>query len=225
MSSDRVADSVSARAWGVVGLMGRKLLNGILWCLAAAVMALLFAMIIIPRLMGWVPLTVLTGSMEPNIPVGSQVYVKPVDSAENISVGDVISFMPNPDDETLVTHRVVGISSNSSGEKTFTVKGDANNSPDPEPVRPKQIRGVVMYHLPYVGYLSVEVDGKKKIIIALIAGMSLICYAVWQIILIIRDRVAGPRDVSSGDAASEGAAASSGEGSLNDSQLTEDGKD
>ncbi|WP_286955889.1 signal peptidase I [Brevibacterium sp. UBA7493] len=167
----------------------RTLLTWLLWSVAAALALLLLAMVVVPRLMGWVPLTVLTGSMEPAIPPGSQVYVKPVDGAAEVSVGDVITFMPNPDDDTLVTHRVTGIGVNGAGEKSFTTQGDANNAPDPEAVLPKQIRGVVVYHLPYVGHIALGIDGPAKIAAITVIGLALIGYAIWQLLLAGRDRV------------------------------------
>ncbi|MBU8579133.1 signal peptidase I [Brevibacterium luteolum] len=166
----------------------RAVLTWILWIVAGALGALLFAMVVVPRLMGWVPLTVLTGSMEPTIPPGSQVYVKPVESVDEISTGDVITFMPNPDDETLVTHRVIGIGVDGSGEKSFTVQGDANNAPDPEAVMSKQVKGTVVYHLPYVGHLALGIDGKTKIAAITVLGIGLLAYAAWQLILVVRDR-------------------------------------
>ncbi|MBM7530694.1 signal peptidase I [Brevibacterium luteolum] len=167
----------------------RTLLRWLLWIVAGALTALLLAMVVVPRLMGWVPLTVLTGSMEPAIPPGSQVYVKPVEGASEVSVGDVITFMPNPDDDTLVTHRVTGIGVNGAGEKSFTTQGDANNAPDPEAVLPKQIRGVVVYHLPYVGHIALGIDGSTKIAAITVIGLTLIGYAIWQLLLAGRDRV------------------------------------
>lgn len=166
----------------------RTLLKWLLWLIAAALTALLLAMVVIPRLMGWAPLTVLTGSMEPTIPVGSQVYVKPIDTVDDIQAGDIITFMPNPDDETLVTHRVVGIGVDGSGEKSFTVQGDANNAPDPEPLMPKQIKGVVVYHLPYAGHLALGIDGQVKLLTITVLGITLIAYALWQLVLLVRDR-------------------------------------
>ncbi|QIN30279.1 signal peptidase I [Brevibacterium luteolum] len=166
----------------------RTLLKWLLWFIAAALTALLLAMVVIPRLMGWAPLTVLTGSMEPTIPVGSQVYVKPIDTVDDIQAGDIITFMPNPDDETLVTHRVVGIGVDGSGEKSFTVQGDANNAPDPEPLMPKQIKGVVIYHLPYAGHLALGIDGQTKLLTITVLGIALIGYALWQVLLIVRAR-------------------------------------
>ncbi|MYM19466.1 signal peptidase I [Brevibacterium sp. 5221] len=162
--------------------------RAVLWGLAALLAALLLAMVIVPRLCGWVPLTVLTGSMEPTIPPGSQVYVKPIDESTQISAGQVITFMPNPDDPTLVTHRVVGVSQDGSGTPSYVTQGDANNAADPEPVARKQVRGTLVYHLPFVGRLALAIGGKAKLggIIAL--GVLALLYAAWQVIRLMVER-------------------------------------
>lgn len=166
----------------------RTAFTWLLWIIASCLVALLLAMVVIPRLLGWVPLTVLTGSMDPAIPPGSQVIVKPVNSIDGIAVGDIVTYMPNPNDETLVTHRVVGVQVDSKGEHSLTVKGDANNAPDPTPVTSKQLRGVVVYHIPWVGYIALKINAQAKIVTITVLGIGLIVYAVWQVIHIIRDR-------------------------------------
>lgn len=166
----------------------RKAFTWLLWIIATCLVALLLAMVVIPRLLGWVPLTVLTGSMDPAIPPGSQVIVKPVSSVDGIEAGDIVTYMPNPNDETLVTHRVVGVQVGSKGERSLTVKGDANNAPDPDPVTSKQLRGVVVYHIPWVGYIALNINAQAKIVTITVLGIGLIVYALWQVAQIVRDR-------------------------------------
>jgi len=99
-------------------------------------------------------LTVLTGSMEPHIRPGDVVVTRGVDtaSAANLRVGDIITFLPFPDDPTLVTHRIIGKSVNSSGT-WFITQGDNNNTPDPwGSVGDFQVRGQVAYVVPHVGW-------------------------------------------------------------------------
>ena len=91
---------------------------------------------------------VMSGSMEPAIPVGSIVIVKGV-NAEDVEVGDVIAFQTG-DSRTL--HRVIDkIVEN--GSFYFRTKGDANEDPDPWIVRPEQVRGGLLLTIPYYGYL------------------------------------------------------------------------
>lgn len=92
--------------------------------------------------------------MEPYIETGSVVFV---DTNEIIpEVGDVIAFRESND--VMVTHRVVAYDVNTN---TYTTKGDANNSVDPNPVSPSQIVGTYKQNLSKLGYLLVLLEAKK----------------------------------------------------------------
>jgi signal peptidase len=117
----------------------------------ALVVVLALAVAIVPAVGGATPLTVLSGSMEPSLPVGSTVVVRPRPPAE-IAVGDVITFTDRAtgsDETRVVTHRVIGIEPGPA----FVTMGDANNAPDPGLVRATDVRGVQWYAVPYVGLL------------------------------------------------------------------------
>lgn len=158
----------------------------------AAVFVLIIVMLTvgIPAVRGWVPLTIASGSMEPTYPVGSMVIGDPVSAEESraLVTGDVITFMPYPDDPALVTHRIIGVSSDSEGTTLYTTQGDANGAPDPEPVADYQVRAVVQYHVPYVGYVANWLDGNEKqtIIYGVIGALALYC--AYQLIAGARER-------------------------------------
>jgi signal peptidase len=171
-----------------------------------AVAAALVALVAVPYVMGWMPLAVLSGSMEPTIPVGSQVVVDPIEDeadAARIRVGDVVTFMPWPGDPTLVTHRVVTRSVDTDGSVTVTTQGDANDAPDGLDLTERELRAVVRYHVPYAGYVAQLLDRDQKTLgaAALAGGLGL--YAAAQLLLTARDRrretsrtvVASPADV------------------------------
>lgn len=167
----------------------RRLPAVLAWAAVVLVTALLLVMVLIPRLTGWVPLTVLSGSMEPGIPTGSLVAVERLEGEADVArieVGDVITFLPNPDDPTLVTHRVVSIGGMADGSPVFVTRGDANGSNDAAPVGATQVRGEVRYHVPYAGYLStlLNVEQKQQGVIVL-AGV-LFLYAGLQVVRAVR---------------------------------------
>lgn len=87
-----------------------------------------------------------SGSMEPAIMTGSIVIVKPESSYK---IGDVITFGKDTKTDVPTTHRI--IAQNSDG--TYTVKGDANEDPDPNPVQRSSVIGSVVFHVPYVGFV------------------------------------------------------------------------
>lgn len=86
--------------------------------------------------------TVLTGSMEPAIPVGSIVITKEKSSYE---IEDIISFQ---EEGAIITHRIISID-----RERYITKGDANNVADTEEVQQKQILGKVILTIPLLGYL------------------------------------------------------------------------
>lgn len=77
------------------------------------------------------PVVVISGSMEPGLPVGSVVLIQNTPAAD-VSKGDIVT-VERPRDLGLVTHRVVATSTDDEGHTVLQLKGDANKSIDPEP--------------------------------------------------------------------------------------------
>ena len=100
----------------------------------------------VPRLLGHESYSVVSGCMEPEIPVGSMIYVEPVDPVE-VREGDVIAFQSG---DGVVAHRVTR---NRQVEGQFTTKGDANADEDPNPVPYDALLGRVIRHDPGLGAL------------------------------------------------------------------------
>lgn len=174
----------------------RRILDGALVVVLVLLGLLLVVTVIVPRVKGYVPLTILSGSMEPSLPVGSQVFVDPVqgrsEAEDEVRTGSVITYMPYPDDPTLVTHRVVRTSYATDGSPRWRTQGDANSSPDETVVGPKQLRGVVRYHVPFVGYVASGLDREHKETIAIALAGCLFAYAAWNLLLAFREGRAGP---------------------------------
>ncbi|MGB9960139.1 MAG: signal peptidase I [Candidatus Bathyarchaeales archaeon] len=91
---------------------------------------------------------VYTGSMEPAIPVGSIVVIKPA-VPETLTVGDIICFKIEAESPTTVTHRIIDVTN-----EGFKTKGDANEDPDPWTVKKQDVVGKVIAVIPYIGYLG-----------------------------------------------------------------------
>ncbi len=90
--------------------------------------------------------TVRSGSMEPAIPTGSLIFVRPT---ETYVAGDVITI--KTDDGKTVTHRIIETVRTDIG-MAFRTKGDNNEDPDPVEVMPVDIIGKTYLILPYIGY-------------------------------------------------------------------------
>lgn len=86
---------------------------------------------------------VVTGSMEPQIHVGSIVFVRP---EITYKVGDVITFTR---EKITITHRIIAI----SGEN-YKTKGDANKQADAEVVKKYDIIGKNILTVPYIGLIT-----------------------------------------------------------------------
>lgn len=128
-----------------------KVLGKVLSVAAIVCYVLILAVLFVaaPLAAGYRPVVVLSGSMEPAYRTGSVIYYKAV-RFEDIKADDVISFSKSDDARSMVTHRVKSVN---TARREFTTKGDANEFPDPRPVKYEDVRGKVMaYHLPYVGY-------------------------------------------------------------------------
>lgn len=123
----------------------------------------------VPRLMGYEIYNVVSGSMEPAIPVGSVIYVAQKEP-EEIREGDVIAFMS---EGTVVTHRVVA---NRLTEGDFVTKGDANAAEDMHTVSYGRLIGYVAYHFPVLGdlmFLYTSTVGKVYMICFAACGAML----------------------------------------------------
>ena len=104
------------------------------------------------RLIGYTPYTVLSGSMEPTYHVGSLIYVKEVD-AMSLEVDDAITFRLSGG--TVVTHKIIEIeNANDPYSIRFRTQGEANDTPDGNPVSPSDIIGKPEFSIPYLGYVS-----------------------------------------------------------------------
>jgi len=153
-----------------------KLWNGITWLLVALVV-LLAVVLAGVRVIGLRPFAVLSGSMEPEYPVGSLVYVRKTD-ASDLAVGDVITFMQSED--TVVTHRITEIVPDESEPHTlrFRTKGDGNDTEDGTLVHHKNVIGRVVFALPGMGYVSNFIQHPPGMYIALVV-VALVFFAAF----------------------------------------------
>ena len=115
------------------------------------ILGVIAAALLLPMLFGNRTLAVLSGSMEPKIPVGAAVYVQEC-SPYALEVGDIITYQMGS--STLVTHRIVNIDEET---QEITTQGDANHAPDSAPVAFASVVGKVVFWIPLLGYLSIYI--------------------------------------------------------------------
>jgi signal peptidase len=100
---------------------------------------------------GYKPVAVYSGSMEPKIPVGGLVFDRAIPARE-VRVGDVITFTDPYVKGRLVTHRVIDVLHTPHG-LAYRTKGDANPRRDPWTIRLAGQVGRVSFGVPVAGYV------------------------------------------------------------------------
>ncbi|MFJ4160410.1 signal peptidase I [Microbacterium testaceum] len=150
----------------------------------------LFALItvVIPLLLGAQTYTVLTASMQPGMPPGTLIAVRP-SSIDDVRVGDVVTYQLRSGEPAVVTHRVVGTTSSTGGARLLITRGDANDADDP-PVQREQLRGTVVLAVPYLGYPGVVFGGQERGIVIAAVGVVVVGYGL---VLLIFDLVRSHR--------------------------------
>lgn len=144
----------SGKGSDTIGVVFRKcwnILTTVLLVLAAALLLAFGA----PRLFGLQPYVVTSGSMEPEYPVGSLIYVRSV-APEQVQTGDAITFtMPGTD--SIATHQVREI----DGEnRQFYTQGIHNRDengdiiPDAAPVPFGNLIGKPVLCIPVLGWVN-----------------------------------------------------------------------
>ena len=149
------------------------------WLVLLMALTVMVAAVVVPRLWGAQPYTVLTGSMRPHYPPGTLVIVRPAKPSA-LKVGNVATYQLISGRPGVVTHRIVAIWRDLEGQERFQFKGDANPSPDAALVLPKQIRGKLWYFIPYLGYAAELIDVGDRWKLNDLLGALLIIYAFWS---------------------------------------------
>jgi signal peptidase len=125
--------------------------------------------------------TVMSGSMEPALKVGSVVVVAP---ASEYKIGDIISFTANDNKKISVTHRIQQIKTDIDFNTYYVVKGDANESFDSAPVYGKMIIGRVIFSVSFLGFILAWIQ-KPMIFFAivLIPAAIIVCREIKKILI------------------------------------------
>jgi signal peptidase len=106
------------------------------------------------RVFGHPVMMVLSGSMSPTIKTGDLIVDNPVSAAQaqHLHVGQIISFRDSPTSRTVLTHRIVKVTT-ADGAVAYITKGDANNSADASPRPAADVLGTFSYAIPRGGYI------------------------------------------------------------------------
>jgi signal peptidase len=157
------------------------------YTLLAVMVLILLATVVVPRVTGSTPYTVLTQSMEPTYPPGSLIVVRPVEPSE-LAIGTPITYQLRSGEPEVVTHRIVATRQSGRGEQTFITRGDNNGADDENPVQVGQIRGEVWYSVPYMGYVNNWLNGEQRKITVAVIVIGLFGYALVMFVGVGMDR-------------------------------------
>lgn len=156
----------SSRLWFAWSLLRSVILT------SAAVLGIVCVLVFgVSFAFGLRPLIVLSGSMEPTLPVGSVVFSRTVPAAE-LAVGD-IATLERPRGLGLITHRVTSVHDVDGTTVDVTLRGDANATDDPEPYA-VDTAGLYVFHVPYMGTVAMVLKTGYGIGFAVASALVLI---------------------------------------------------
>lgn len=120
------------------------------------------------------PVVVVSGSMEPEIPVGSLVFIDQRD--QSVDPGDVIAYRIGDTMDTIIVHRVV----DQNNDGTYITKGDSNDTADPASVTKQQIVGKEIFCVPKAGKVRFICSKAGLLIIGAVAIGYFIFVMIWK---------------------------------------------
>ncbi len=118
-----------------------------------------------PKLFGFNPYVVQSGSMEPLIPTGGVAYINVRDT--DVGIGDVITFHTGGDPDKLVTHRIVR-----EDNGMWVTKGDANDIEDIHTVSQENVIGTYVYTIPKLGFLMARQNKLIPFAVCWVLGLN-----------------------------------------------------
>jgi len=127
----------------------------------------------VPSLGGMFPMIVLTDSMYPEIESGDLILCHTLE-AEEVKVGDVITFYdPMGNGTSVVTHRVLEIK-DKDGRPQFITKGDNNNVEDQVPVEAEDLIGIYQKRIPKAGNVAMFMQTTPGLIVCVVCPIILL---------------------------------------------------
>ena len=129
------------------------------------VFLLIYLIIFIPKLFGYNPLVVISGSMEPTLKVGGLLYYEEID-INDFKEKDILVYELK---DHIISHRVIEHLDNG-----FITKGDANNSYDSSIVSDNQVLGRgTNWSIPFLGYYA-DFIFRHKYILKILLSIGII---------------------------------------------------
>lgn len=127
----------------------------------------------VPHIGGYVPLIVLTDSMEPVIDGGDLIICRTTDPKE-IKVKDIIAFIdPAGNGTSILTHRVIEVVEQ-DGALFFRTQGDFNNTADKDLVPAEDLIGLYKSRIPDAGHVAMFMQSTPGLILCVVLPIVLL---------------------------------------------------
>lgn len=124
-----------------------------------------------PSIAGKKAFVIVSGSMIPEIQIGDVVVINDTD---NVKINDVIAFRR---DSSVIVHRIIK-EMNVKGTTMYQTKGDNNNVADAELVATKDIEGVMIGKVPFIGKIIMWLYNNLQIAIIIVIAIIIIKYII-----------------------------------------------
>ncbi|MBE6887520.1 MAG: signal peptidase I [Ruminococcaceae bacterium] len=133
----------------------------------------------VPSVGGFLPLIVLTDSMEPVIDGGDLIICHTAE-AEEIKTGDIIAFFdPAGNGTSIVTHRVLEIVEE-NGTISFRTKGDNNNAEDKMLVPQDKLVAVYKTRIAGAGHVAMFMQSPTGLIVCVV--LPIILFVAYDVV-------------------------------------------
>lgn len=127
----------------------------------------------VPNVGGYLPMIVLTDSMNPEIESGDLIICHTID-AGSVRENDIIAFFdPAGDGTSIVTHRVIEIV-NEDGRLFFRTKGDNNNTEDKDLVPAENLVGIYRTCIAGAGNIAMFMQTTTGLVVCVILPIILL---------------------------------------------------
>lgn len=126
---------------------------------------------------------IVSESMVPTIEVNDAIVVRRVEE-EELKIGDIITFTSTDRiyNGLTITHRIVGIQEDATGNYIYRTKGDNNLLADTALVNLDNIYGKVILKIPKLGYLQKFVSSTTGFILSIV--LPVIIVVIYEVLRI-----------------------------------------
>lgn len=167
--ADDVAPKAPTRHHERLRTASKAVRKALSWVLLVAASALFLTASVSVVSRRWQVTPILTGSMVPDLPIGSAA-ISEHEPLSSVRVGQIVLLHPPIDPSVTYVHRIVWLKRTSSGTEIRT-RGIANPADDPWTVRVESQNVYVVKHdIPLVGYVSTWLRSAKGRALTLLAA-------------------------------------------------------